>query len=47
MNQHTYDELYIGNNANFTSLISIAGTLMTLTPLVPDEGTTEYIKLEN
>ncbi|MFI5162499.1 MAG: hypothetical protein ACHQHN_14560 [Sphingobacteriales bacterium] len=46
MQQMSYYELDLGNNS-FVYLIRVNGGTLTLSPVMPDIGTTEYNKLAN
>ncbi|HVV55625.1 MAG TPA: hypothetical protein VHC47_09885 [Mucilaginibacter sp.] len=42
-----YDELYFDNDVYFDYLISISGNSLILKPLMPDIGTTAYVRITN
>ena len=50
-NNHAYDELYFDDNnyrdATFLYVITVVGPVLTINPLMPDIGTTEYDKIAN
>lgn len=40
-------EIYFDNNTTAKSYVTISGTVLTLIPLMPDIGTTQYDKISN
>lgn len=47
LNQTTYDEIYFDNDVSFKSLIILNNDILTIRPLIPDIGATDYQKIQN
>jgi hypothetical protein len=46
-NQNSYDELYFNSDTSFRSLIILSGDMLTIKPLIPDIGSTDYQKISD
>ena len=47
LDQTNYDELIFDSDTAHRSLISLSGASLTIRPLIPDVGTTEYRRIQN